>query len=348
MIEKLRSARPAGDATGGVRAVTAVRRALDAGRTRGVRRAAAVGVPLALAGAVTAAAPGVASLVIQRGDTLSEIAARHHTTVAELVALNHLPGNGDLIIAGKTLQLPGAVAPAAAPAAPPAPAAAPAAAPAPATQNVAYKVVPGDTLIGIGKHFGVDPKVIAAANHLPRSGLVMIGQTLQVPVPAPPPPAPAAPAGRTYPAAVTASANAHRAQLARTGVPSRAQMEALVRSTARTMHVDPSLALAVAYQESGFNMRVVSAADAIGVMQVLPSTAAWVGRDVVGRHLDPLKPEDNVVIGVALLRGLLTAAPVDQAVAGYYQGLGSVRANGMYADTQSYVANVLALQKRFR
>lgn len=333
MIKRLRRAEPAGAATGGT--------ARGAARTRVVRRAAAVGVPLALAGAVTAAAPGVASLVIQRGDTLSEIAARHHTTVAELVALNHLPGNGDLIIAGRTLQLPGTPAPAAAaPPAPPPPVA-------PATQNVAYRVVSGDTLIGIGRHFAVDPKVIAAANHLPPSGLVMIGQTLQVPVPAPPPPAPAAPAGRTYPAAVTAAANAHRAQLARTAVPSRAQMEELVRSTARTMHVDPSLALAVAYQESGFNMRVVSAADAVGVMQVLPSTAAWVARDVVGRHLDPLKPEDNVVIGVALLRGLLKAAPVDQAVAGYYQGLGSVRANGMYPDTQSYVANVLALQKRF-
>ena len=29
-----------------------------------------------------------------------------------------------------------------------------------------------------------------------------------------------------------------------------------------------------------------------------------------------------------------------QAIAGYYQGLGSVRANGMYADTRQYVANV--------
>jgi hypothetical protein len=35
------------------------------------------------------------------------------------------------------------------------------------------------------------------------------------------------------------------------------------------------------------------------------------------------------------------------AAAGYYQGLPSVEANGMYGDTQQYVNNVLALEQRF-
>ena len=35
------------------------------------------------------------------------------------------------------------------------------------------------------------------------------------------------------------------------------------------------------------------------------------------------------------------------AVAGYYQGLASVKAHGMYPDTRQYVADVLALQQRF-
>jgi len=34
-------------------------------------------------------------------------------------------------------------------------------------------------------------------------------------------------------------------------------------------------------------------------------------------------------------------------VAGYYQGLSSVRKNGMYSDTKRYVANVLYLKHRF-
>ena len=35
------------------------------------------------------------------------------------------------------------------------------------------------------------------------------------------------------------------------------------------------------------------------------------------------------------------------AVAGYYQGLQSVRAHGLYSDTQAYVNNVMALRQRF-
>ena len=35
------------------------------------------------------------------------------------------------------------------------------------------------------------------------------------------------------------------------------------------------------------------------------------------------------------------------AAAGYYQGLSSVRQNGLYSDTKQYVHNVLALQQHF-
>jgi hypothetical protein len=41
------------------------------------------------------------------------------------------------------------------------------------------------------------------------------------------------------------------------------------------------------------------------------------------------------------------ASSTRQAVAGYYQGLQSVRDNGMYASTKAYVANVMALRQRY-
>ena len=41
------------------------------------------------------------------------------------------------------------------------------------------------------------------------------------------------------------------------------------------------------------------------------------------------------------------ATDVRQAVAGYYQGLQSVRDHGMYPSTKQYVANVMALRARF-
>lgn len=291
---------------------------------------APLAVVVALAATVTAAAPGFLHIRVNRGDTLSAIALRHHTTVKELVALNHLPGNGNLIFAGQTLAVP----------APPQPAG-----PKTVITEVRHKVVVGDTLIGLAQRYHVSPSSIAARNHLPRSLVVMLGTTLVIPVPHQ---VSATPPQRHYPAAVTAAAAQHRAEMSRRAVPSHAQMRNIIAATARKLGVDPALALAVSWQEAGFNQRMVSAADAIGAMQVVPSTGSFVSRYIVGRHLDLLDAHDNAIAGVALLRNLLRAAPVDQAVAGYYQGLGSVRSRGMYADTKAYVANVLALRDRFK
>ncbi len=49
------------------------------------------------------------------------------------------------------------------------------------------------------------------------------------------------------------------------------------------------------------------------------------------------------------MRSLLdaTGGNASLAAAGYYQGLPSVQRDGVYADTQSYVNNVIALQRRF-
>ena len=44
---------------------------------------------------------------------------------------------------------------------------------------------------------------------------------------------------------------------------------------------------------------------------------------------------------------LTGAAKLDIAVAGYYQGLGGVRKNGMYPDTKQYVKSVLRLKAQF-
>ncbi|HLZ38528.1 MAG TPA: lytic transglycosylase domain-containing protein, partial [Mycobacteriales bacterium] len=194
----------------------------------------------------------------------------------------------------------------------------------------------------------VSPTAIAARNGLPPSLMVRIGQRLAVPA-ARRAAARAQPtfAGRTYPRAVVAAANRNRARLTARDVPSRAEIRALITRTARRLGVDPALARAVAYQESGYNHRRVSIANAVGAMQVLPSTARYLSRDVLGgRRLDVLRAEDNVLAGVLLLRQLLSVAPPDQAVAGYYQGLASVRRNGMYPDTKAYVANVVAVRDR--
>jgi soluble lytic murein transglycosylase-like protein len=150
-------------------------------------------------------------------------------------------------------------------------------------------------------------------------------------------------AGRTYADHIVAAANRNRATLKKRKLPSRTQMRSLIVSTAKRYGVDPELALAVSWQESGWKQRVVSPANAIGAMQVIPSTGRFASR-LVGRELDLLKPRDNVTAGVVLLSRLTGVAKLDIAVAGYYQGLGGVKKNGMYADTKLYVKNVLRIK----
>jgi adenylate kinase family enzyme len=148
--------------------------------------------------------------------------------------------------------------------------------------------------------------------------------------------------GLTFPAAVVSSANANKDLLDASPVPSREQMKSIVADTARRMGLDPFLALAFALEESGFDQRAVSDANAIGTMQVIPSSSEWAS-ELVGRKLNLLDPYDNVTAGVAIIRQLiLTSEDLETAIAGYYQGQYSVSQYGMYEDTKSYVASIKA------
>jgi soluble lytic murein transglycosylase-like protein len=300
----------------------------------------AIGVPLLLAGLVTAGSPGWGLYTIHRGDTLSAIAARYHTSVARLVQANNLPGNGNLIIAGSTLKVPSGAATRSTT----------------SSARAFHRVVSGDTLSGIALRYGVSQAAIARANHLPSSNIVRLGETLVIPgghhasrrTSGSTSSSANTFAGRTYSSAVVGAAAHNRALLAHRRLPTTSQMRDIIAAKARANGVDPALALAVAYQESGWNQRVVSVANAVGAMQVIPATSAWIS-GVVGRRLDPTDPQDNATTGVVLLRILTQTARSDrQAVAGYYQGLKSVRAHGMFPDTRRYVDNVLALRARFR
>lgn len=295
---------------------------------RGLLRA--VGAPLLLGAVVTASVPGVVLYRIKPGDTLSEIATRYHTTVQRLVALNHLPGNGDLIYAGAVLKIPSQQRAT------------------PRRTSTSYVVRPGDTASAIARHYHTDLRWLRTHNDLGPTYLIIVGERLTVPVAVRVRHVPNSFAGRTYPTAVTQSAARHRAYLARHPGPSREHVRRLVVRAAHRYDVEPALALAVAEQESGYQQRVVSPADAIGAMQVIPPTGDFVSRFVVHRRLNLLRATDNVTAGVALLGQLTSAAHLRGAVAGYYQGLGSVRRNGMYKDTKRYVRNVLALRDRLR
>jgi LysM repeat protein len=289
---------------------------------------------LTLAAVITAGA--TSNIRVKSGDTLWEIAQRHHTTVAVLRKLNDLPGSGTIYI-GDLLRVPGAAAPK----------------PTPRTRVVekGYTVRSGDNLTLIAKRYGVSVRTIQVRNKLTRSGIVVIGRRLAIPVTvstAPPRNSATHNAGLRIPDRVRRSAAQHRAYLASHRQPSKAAVRKLVYKTAKRVGVDPSLALAVAFHESGFQQRVVSPVDAIGVMQVLPSTGRALSAGY-HRKLNLLKVEDNVLAGTLLLNQLVRATGrADLALAGYYQGLGSVRSRGMLPQTHAYIRNVTVLRARFR
>ncbi|TWD83443.1 LysM repeat protein [Kribbella amoyensis] len=296
-------------------------------------------VPVIAAAVMTAGSPGLGQYRVKQGDTLSHIAARHGTTVKALVSLNNLPGNGNAIYAGEVLQVPG----------PRSTHNQPKQAPAQSSRGrITYVVKSGDTISGIAKRYHVTQGYLLSVNGMKPSDHIFIGKPIQVPVPVPA----AKPkkknntfAGRTYADHVVEAADRNRATLKKRKLPGRGQVRSMIIATAKKHGVDPELALAISWQESGWKQRVVSPANAVGAMQVISSTGRFAS-DIVGRDLDLLRTQDNITAGVVLLDRLTAAAPLDVAVAAYYQGLGGVRKNGMYADTKVYVQNVLRIKAK--
>lgn len=265
---------------------------------------------------------------VQPGDTLSAIAARMGVSVDSLAAANGLEPSG-LLISGTTLHAVGGAGTSAA-------------APSESGASGGYVVQRGDTLSALAARMGVSVDALAAANGLSPSGLLISGTTLHS---AGGSSSSAAPATTEMVSTSTPTASAGGAQ-------PTAQMvsSSEVGSIANSEGVPASLAEAIGYQESGFNNGMVSKTGAVGVMQIMPSTWNWIGQHLTGPPpLQTSSASDNIRAGSLLLHSLLadTGGDEAEAVAGYYQGLQSVRAHGLYPDTQAYVNNVMALRQRF-
>lgn len=313
---------------------------LSGGSSAPVKVATSTTTPIKSAGT-----PKSTSYTVKGGDTLSGIAGKHHMSLSELLKSSGLK-TSTVIHPGQKIRLAGGSAASAKSSAPTKSSSAP--------KATTYTVKAGDTLSGIAAEAGMGLSKILEANHLSKSSVIRVGQKLKVTGGS----SVSTTSSRKqlvsdtflhykYPTETVRSANDNKYELLSRNLPSRAEMKSLIVSTARQMGVDPSLALAHAYQESGFNMAAVSPANAIGAMQVIPSSGDWASQ-LVGRKLDLLNPRDNATAGVAIIRALQrTSKSVEIGIASYYQGQGSVKRNGMYTDTKSYVRSVQAHQKKF-
>ena len=291
---------------------------------------------------LVAASPANAAVphTVQPGETLWSIAASNNLTTRTVAAFNGLSEDAQVVL-GSTVNVPtvaeGAaalqgVAPQAS-----APAAAAPSQGAPAVLG-SYIVRAGDTLSGLAAHAGVATEQMAAANGLDPAAPLLTGTVLKLPSGAPTP----VRASEPLPAQRVVPAHGPEPTPTRVGAGD-------IQSVASQYGVSPSLAAAIAWQESGFNNGMVSSANARGVMQVMPGTWDYVEQNLAGRTLDTASATDNVHAGVLYLQHLLEQTGGDEsaAIAGYYQGLGSVQSRGLFDDTQKYVANVQALRSRF-
>ena len=300
--------------------------------------------------ASTASPVRSSTYTVKAGDTLSGIASRHNMGLSKILSLNGLKTTS-VIYPGQKIKVSGTAA-----------AASTASGPAASVSAVApiaktYTVKAGDTLYGIAlKHKTTLSKLLQSSG-LKSSSVIHPGQKIKLPGSGGSGSVSTASTGQlvpdsflhyTYPDAVVAKANENKRLLLSTPQPSQAQMKSIIAQTARSMGVDPALALAHAYQESGFQQTAVSPANAIGAMQVIPSSGDWAS-DLVGRKLNLLDPYDNATAGIAIIRSLVrTSDSLDKAIASYYQGQHSVSKHGMYPDTKAYVKAIKSHMKSFK
>ncbi len=186
-------------------------------------------------------------------------------------------------------------------------------------RRIVYRVRPGESFFSIAGRFHVSPWQLASENGLRLTGVIVPGQRLRLPV------------------------GATTARPLRTPA-SRDSVRASLDHWSRVFGVDPELARALAWMESGFQQDVVSNVGAVGVMQLLPETWDWVDVVLLGRRT-PRTADGNVQAGVRYLRWQLDQfhGDVRLALAGWYQGARAVRDIGIYDDTKQFVSIVLAL-----
>lgn len=284
--------------------------------------------------------------VVRAGDTLYGIARRFNTTAGALSGANGL-ANPNVIAVGQTILVP--VAPLASPysdpnlAVPPGelPAlSAPHAAPPPPGTGV-YTVASGDTLYSIARRLGVTVHALASANAITDPTTLRPGQTLRLPSAGTPPGgAPEPTSTVTLPVGLFGSLATDHAKIAL--IPSFDRY-------ADTYRIPRDLLKGLAFVESGWRPDAVSSSGALGIGQLLPSTATWVATSMLGEpFLDPTRAEDNIKMTARYLRYLLDQTNDEGlAVASYFQGLGSVRRDGLKEVTVRYVHKVATARAAF-
>lgn len=245
---------------------------------------------------------------VKPGDSLSVIARNHGVSTRTLAAENGI-SNVHLVRVGQVLRIPG----------------------------IYYVVRAGDTLSGIAVSAGTSMSELAATNGIQNLDRIRIGQRLRLPV-------------VSSTRSVNPAAGYGRLPARLRADPARLNLIPSFEKWAAHYGVPADVLMAVAYRESGWQQGVISPKGAIGVGQLMPRTAEWIAQDLIRvADLDPYDPDDNIRMSarfLAWLKGYMGS--LDAALAGYYQGPGSVAALGYFDDTTDYISNIKRIRAMFR
>lgn len=280
---------------------------------------------------------------IKKGETLGAIARTYGVSLSTLAKVNGLT-DPNRIVAGSLLSIPVPAGPS--------PSSTAVATTAKKPAGSSHTIQLGETLEQVARRYGVSVSALAAANGLANPDFVRSGTVLRIPsgATAVAGPAPVRSTGQAVVVAMPPVTLASARTAPRIVVPpDRAVLRSTFLRFSRLAGVPSDLAMALSWQESGWQRNKVSSTGAVGVMQLMPDTVDFVCTQLLGiTPLDPRDPIANIRMGTRFLRYLLDAngGHVDRALASYYQGLRSVREHGMLDETRQFVANVKALRGR--
>ncbi len=198
----------------------------------------------------------------------------------------------------------------------------------PSQRTVSYMVRAGDTLTNVAARYQTTVAVVQKANQMGTKTVITVGQRLVVPLPL----------------------NWAYVPERLRSYPDRLALIPDFDKWAKQNSIPADLLKATTYLESGWNNKKVSSTGAIGIGQLMPDTAAFIERDLIGVDLDPKRAQDNIRMSARYLRFLLRGADgnVSLALMRYYQGYGSLQRNGPFPQTKQYARDVLALRRQFR
>lgn len=238
-------------------------------------------------------------------------------------------------------------------------------APAESSAEETYIVEWGDTLSEIADRYGLTVQQLISLNGIADPDLIVTGQFLSLtkgsgeirqggPQPAPEDTSQeVAEVAESEPVDVAYGDSSETWALVESGeLPpafEREQVRDLLIDAAHRYGWDPYIIMAQAWQESYWSQNEISWTGAIGVMQVMPDTAAEMEAWYFGHEMNTwYSAYDNIEMGVAYLTVLYNeTGSVDNALASYYQGWGSLQRDGWFPDTEEYVNRIYMFRDMF-